>query len=77
VFAKGLYEDVDTDCMESYFKPDWLAPSADGIFLVLGKFLVMCIAWLAFFYLVIFGWDLQLQQEETPQNKPPFERLLS
>jgi D-alanyl-lipoteichoic acid acyltransferase DltB (MBOAT superfamily) len=38
------------------------------------KLLVLCIAWLIFFYLIIIGWDLH-QQEDLPQKSRPYEQL--
>jgi hypothetical protein len=41
------------------------------------KLIVLCAAWLIFFYLIIVGWDLQPNQELPPNKKPPFSLPLN
>jgi hypothetical protein len=62
--------------MESFSRPEWWRFDTTGALFVLVKLLVLCVAWLIFFYLIIVGWDLHVQQEQVPQKKPPYERLL-
>jgi hypothetical protein len=62
--------------MDSISKPEWWRFGTTGALFVLVKLLLLCIAWLIFFYLAVVGWDLQIQQEQVPQKKPSFERLL-
>jgi hypothetical protein len=61
--------------MESISKPAWWRFGKTGALFVLVKLLVLCVAWLVFFYLLIVGWDLHVQQEQEQQKKPSYERL--
>ena len=54
--------------MESTLKHGWWRLSSTDVLLVLNKVLVICLAWLFFFYLLLFGWDLHVQQELTRQK---------
>jgi len=62
--------------MEFFSRPEWWRFDTTGALFVLVKLLVLCVAWLIFFYLIIVGWDLHVQQEQVPQKKPSYERLL-
>ena len=54
--------------MESTLKhPRWKLKT-NSVLLVLNKLLLMGIAWLFFLHLVLAGWDLQLQEEQTGQT---------
>ena len=56
--------------MESTFKHDRWKLSINGVLLALNKLLVMSIAWRFFFQLVLAGWDLDLQQEQSQLINP-------
>jgi hypothetical protein len=58
--------------MEFTLKQVWWRLSTPAVLLALNKLLVLCIAWLFFFYLVLAGWDLHVQQEQT-RRPSPFE----
>jgi hypothetical protein len=56
--------------MEPALKHDECKLSTRAFLIGLNKLLVMCIAWLLFFYLVLLGWDMQIQQEQIRPQSP-------